>query len=192
LRIHLDELGYQLNDDEMVRVFERFKQLADKKKEITEADLEALLEDQAYRGEEFYTLEGLQVACGTMGMPTATVRLRGPDGGLHTQASVGTGPVHAVYEAIDAVIGVPNTLLEFNIHAVTEGIDAIGEVTVRLQADNGAVPHRTSPQNGRMRARTFGGYGADTDIIVAGAKAYLSALNKLVVARQGSQELEKE
>jgi 2-isopropylmalate synthase len=192
LRIHLDELGYQINDDEIGRVFERFKQLADKKKEITEADLEALMEDQVYRGEEFYTLDGLQVACGTMGMPTATVRLRGPDGDLHTQASVGTGPVHAVYEAIDAVVGVPNTLLEFNIHAVTEGIDAIGEVTVRLQADNGAVPHRTSPQNGRMQARTFGGYGADTDIIVAGAKAYLSALNKLVVARRESQEMEKQ
>jgi 2-isopropylmalate synthase len=78
---------------------------------------------------------------------------------------------------------VPNTLVEFNVHAVTEGIDAIGEVTVRLQAENGAIPRQTSPQNDQSRARTFGGYGADTDIIVASAKAYLAALNKLLFAR---------
>jgi 2-isopropylmalate synthase len=91
--------------------------------------------------------------------------------------------VDAAYKAIDAIIGAPNPLLEFNIHAVTEGIDAIGEVTVRLMAENGSVPHRTSPQNGLVHARTFGGYGADTDIIVAGVKAYLSALNKLLSVR---------
>jgi 2-isopropylmalate synthase len=90
--------------------------------------------------------------------------------------------VHATYQAIDAIVGIPNTLLEFNVHAVTEGIDAIGEVTVRLMASNGSIPHRTSPQNGHIRARTFGGYGADTDILVASAKAYLAALNKLLVA----------
>jgi 2-isopropylmalate synthase len=83
---------------------------------------------------------------------------------------------------VDAIVGVPNTLVEFNIHAVTEGIDAMGEVTVRLQADDGSIPQRTSPQNGHVRTRTFGGYGADTDIIVASAKAYLAALNKLLVA----------
>jgi 2-isopropylmalate synthase len=118
-----------------------------------------------------------------MGMPTASVRLRGPDGQMHVQAAVGTGPVHAAYQAIDAIIGTPNTLVEFNVHAVTEGIDALGEVTVRLKADNGSIPQRTSPQNDLTRARTFGGYGADTDIIVASAKAYLSALNKLLIAR---------
>jgi 2-isopropylmalate synthase len=95
---------------------------------------------------------------------------------------VGTGPVHAIFQAIDAVVGAPNVLLEFNVHAITEGIDALGEVTVRLEADNGSIPKRTSPQNGQRHARTFGGYGADTDIIVASAKAYLSALNKLVQA----------
>jgi 2-isopropylmalate synthase len=116
-------------------------------------------------------------------MPTATIRLRGPDGKPHTRAVVGTGPVHAAFEAVNAIIGVPNTLVEFNIHAVTEGIDAIGEVTVRLQAENGSVTKRTSPQNDQLSARTFGGYGADTDIIVASVKAYLSALNKLLLAR---------
>ena len=103
---------------------------------------------------------------------------------------MGTGPVHAAYQAIDALLGVPNTLLEFNVHAVTEGIDAIGEVTVRLKADNGSLPERTSPQNEQVRARTFGGYGADTDIIVASAKAYLAALNKLLIARGYFREQE--
>jgi 2-isopropylmalate synthase len=117
-----------------------------------------------------------------MGMPTATVRLKGPDGMLHIHAAVGTGPVDAAYKAIDYIMNVKNTLLEFNVHAVTEGIDAIGEVTVRLQAENGQQPKRTSPQSGIARARTFGGYGADTDIIVASAKAYLSALNKMLLA----------
>ena len=84
----------------------------------------------------------------------------------------------------------PNTLLEFHIHAVTEGIDAIGEVTVRLEPENGSVPERTSPQSGEVHKRTFGGFGAHTDIIVAGAKAYLSALNKLLVASGRYGEVE--
>jgi len=183
LKAHLEELGYELSQLELDTAFERYKQLADKKKVITDADLEALVEDQAYQSQEVFSLEGLQVACGTMGMPTATVKLRGPDGNSQIHAAVGTGPVHAAYQAIDALIGIPNTLLEFNVHAVTEGIDAIGEVTVRLKADNGSLPERTSPQNEQAHARTFGGYGADTDIIVASAKAYLAALNKLLIGR---------
>lgn len=180
LRVRLRELGYELTDLELSATFERFKELADKKKTITDADLEALVEDQAFQSQEVYSLDGLQVACGTMGMPTATVRLRGPDGNLHVQAAVGTGPVDATYKAIDRIVGAPNTLLEFNVHAVTEGIDAIGEVTVRLVAENGESSRRTSPQSEHTHSRTFGGYGADTDIIVASAKAYLAALNKLI------------
>jgi 2-isopropylmalate synthase len=183
LKAHLEELGYTLSAEDLGRAFERYKELADKKKVITDADLEALIEDQVDQSQEVYSLDGLQVACGTMGLPTATVRLRGPDGEMYVHAAIGTGPVHAVYQAVDAVVGVPNTLVEFNVHAVTEGIDALGEVTVRLQAENGSIPQQTSPQNGTTRARTFGGYGADTDIIVASAKAYLAALNKLLLAR---------
>jgi 2-isopropylmalate synthase len=180
LRVRLLELGYELSTEELNLAFERFKQLADKKKGITDADLEALMEDRVSQMDELYRLEGLQVTCGTMGMPTAAVRLRDPEGAEHVQAAVGTGPVDAVYKAIDAVVGVKNRLLEFNVHAVTEGIDAIGEVTVRLMAENGVIPQRTSPQTELSQSRTFGGYGADTDIVVASAKAYLSALNKLV------------
>lgn len=182
LRVRLAELGFDLEPEELDRIFARFKEVADKKKIITEADLEALMVDERYQPREIYRLDGLQVACGTVGMPTATVRLIGPDGETRVCAEVGTGPVDAAYKAIDAIVQAPNTLLEFSVRAVTEGIDAIGEVTVRLQAENGSVHKRTSPQSGQERARTFGGHGADTDIIVASANAYLSALNKLLVA----------
>jgi 2-isopropylmalate synthase len=115
-----------------------------------------------------------------MGMPTATVRLRGPDGNLYTQSAIGTGPVDAVYKAIDQTVQAPARLLEFVVHAVTAGIDAMGEVTVRIEGLDGA--HTMDAQSEVPQPRTFGGYGADTDIIVASAKAYLSALNKVLVA----------
>jgi 2-isopropylmalate synthase len=182
LRVRLSELGHELSTEELDRAFERFKELADKKKTIADADLEALVADQIYQPREIFALDGLQVACGTMGMPTATVRLRSPDGSLKVQASTGTGPVDATYKAIDAIVRAPNSLEEFSIRAITEGIDAIGEVTVRLESKDEALVPREMAQNGRTKLRSFGGHGADTDIIVASAKAYLSALNKLLVA----------
>ncbi len=190
LQVRLDELGYSLEQSELSEIFQSYKLLADKKKTISDADLEALVEDQVYRAEEIFSLDGLQVSCGTMGMPTATVRLRDQDGGLHILASVGTGPVDAAYKAVDSIIQIPNTLLEFSINAVTEGIDAIGEVTVRLEPKNGSIPLRTSPQSGLTYTRSFGGYGADTDIIVACVKAYLSGLNKLLNARECIKQAE--
>ena len=182
LRVRLAELGYEVEPGEMDRIFARFKEVADKKKTISDADLQALMVDERYQPREIYRLDGLQVACGTMGMPTATVRLIGPDGSEHVTAAVGTGPVDATYKAIDAIVQMPATLLEFAVRSVTKGIDAIGEVSVRLEANNGNLQTRTSPQSGREQARTFGGYGADTDIIVASAHAYLAALNKMLVA----------
>ncbi|MBC8334878.1 MAG: 2-isopropylmalate synthase [Anaerolineales bacterium] len=190
LKVRLAELDFEVDDEELKVIFKRFKDLADKKKIVSDADLEALVEDQLYQAQEIYKLDGLQVACGTIGLPTATVRLVGPNGNLHIQAALGTGPVDAAYKAIDEVVKMPNTLLEFHIHAVTEGIDAIGEVTVRLEPENGSIPERTSPQSGEVHKRTFGGYGAHTDIIVAGAKAYLAALNKLLVASGRYGEVE--
>ncbi len=180
LKMRLLSLGYSLQENEMDQVFERFKNLADKKKTITDADLEALVSDELYQPRELYTLDGLQVACGTMGMPTATVRLRDPQGNLHVHASVGTGPVDATYKAIDAIVKLPNTLQEFVVHAVTEGIDALGEVTVRIQGEDGSMVR--DAQKETDQPRTWGGYGADTDIVVASAKAYLSAINKMLVA----------
>ena len=178
-KTRLSELGYPLNETDLDKAFDRFKALADKKKTITDADLDALVADEFYQPREVFALDGLQVACGTMGMPTATVRLRGPDGATHIQAAVGTGPVDAAYKAIDAIVQAPSTLLEFAVRAVTEGIDALGEVTVRIEGTNGY--RSLNAQKETERSRTFGGHGADTDIIVASAKAYLAALNKLLV-----------
>jgi len=185
-KVRLNDLGYPLNEADLAKAFERFKNLADKKKVITDADLEALVADEVYQPREVFKLDGLQVACGTMGMPTATVRLCGPDGEFNVLSAIGTGPVDAAYKAIDAIIKTPNTLLEFSVHAVTEGIDALGEVTVRISGTNGN--HSLDAQKEVEQPRTFGGHGADTDIIVASAKAYLAALNKLIVAQtEGSQ-----
>jgi 2-isopropylmalate synthase len=189
LKARLVSLGYGLDDAELNIIFDRFKALADKKKMITDADLEALVSDELYQPRELFTLDGLQVACGTMGMPTASVRLVDPDGNLHVFAAVGTGPVDATYKAIDAVVQCPSVLQEFVIHAVTEGIDALGEVTVRIQAVSPSAS--LDPQQETDQPRTYGGYGADTDIIVASAKAYLSAVNKLLIATGQYGSVEK-
>jgi 2-isopropylmalate synthase len=188
LKTRLASLGYALNDQELGIIFNRFKALADKKKMITDADLEALISDELYQPRELFSLDGLQVACGTMGMPTATIRLRDPQGALHVQASVGTGPVDAAYRAINAIVGCPNVLQEFVVHAVTEGIDALGEVTVRIQGED---PRPAENEEEQPRPFTFGGYGADSDIVVASAKAYLSALNKMLVASGQYGPIEK-
>lgn len=164
LKARLNEMGYQPSEAEMGRIFEDFKALADKKREITDRDLEALLSNQRRSFNETYTLEHIQVSCGNHEVPTATVRLAGPDGEVKTDAAVGTGPVDAVYQAINRIIQVPNTLTEFGVRSVTEGIDAVGEVVIRIESDG----------------REYVGRGADTDIIVASAQAYMNSLNRLL------------
>ena len=185
-RVRMEELGYDLDKEGLERSFRRFKSLADKKKTVTDADLDALVTDELFQPPELFSLDGLQVACGTMGMPTATVRIRKPDDVLQVEAAIGTGPVDAAYKAIDHIVGSSFALLEFSVHAVTEGIDAQGEVTVRIQNKQ---EDSMGPPGVPLNARTFGGYGADTDIIVASAKAYLAAINKLLAAssRTGEQ-----
>jgi 2-isopropylmalate synthase len=187
LRSRLALMGHSLDETELNKAFTRFKELADRKKVITDADLEALIADEFYRPRDVFHLEGLQVSCGTLGMPTATVRLRGPDHTIHNFASMGTGPVDATYKAIDAIVKTPCKLLEFNIHAVTEGIDALGEVTVRIKSENDGQ-QMMDAQSELTFARVYGGHGADTDIIVASAKAYINAINKLIIAMtEGTQ-----
>jgi len=190
LRVRLAEMGHALDDTELDQAFARFKELADRKKDITDADLEALIADEFYQPLSVYSLDGLQVACGTMGMPTATVRLKGPDGGLYTEAAIGTGPVDATYKAINAIVNTPNTLLEFSVHAVTEGIDALGEVTVRVQGEDGQKT--MDAQRELPYSRIYGGHGADTDIIVASAKAYINALNKLIISQTEMQNVQND
>lgn len=174
-KVRLRDLGYQLTDEQIEVAFKRFKEVADKKKHITDADLEALLSDQLSGPVEYFRLVAMQVTSGQIDMPTATVKLEMPDGKTQIAAAVGTGPVDATYQAIDRIINVPNKLLEFAIHAITEGIDALGEVTVRICTQDGDY-------------QTFGGHGSDPDIIVAAAKAYLTALNRML-ASVGSKEI---
>ena len=152
-------------------------------------DLEALVADDSSHAENGFSLVALQVASGTIGMPTASVRVRRPDGTIMTAAAVGTGPVDAAYKAVDQIVAAPGRLLEFTINAVTEGIDALGEVSVMVGLDRDAdaegdadIHEPVNPQRGQQMARVFHGRGADTDILVASVKAYLAALTKLTNA----------
>jgi 2-isopropylmalate synthase len=178
LRHRLAELGYSLGQEQFEKVYERFLTVADKKKTVDTRDLEAIIADEVHVFfDEAYHLEQVQVSCGDHSIPTATVSIRGPDGQVYCDADHGSGPVDAVYRAINRVIGEPNELIEFSVQAVTEGIDAVGRVTIRIQAD------QPVKENGYER-RVFSGRGSDNDIVVASARAYMFALNRLIAARQ--------
>jgi len=185
----LEELGYRLDQETLERAFASFKELADRKKTVTNADLEALISAEVYQPHEYYSLNDLQVACGTVGMPTATVRLTGPDDRTFEQAAIGTGPVDATFKAIDAIVRTDCQLLEYTVQAGTEGIDALGYVSVRIRSRT-STDDRISPQSSGTRARIVHGHGADTDIIVASAKAYLAALNRLLAECGGSNQID--
>ena len=156
-RTRLKELGFELSKD-----------VADKKKEISDWDIEAIVNDEIRQPPELFRLELVQVSCGDRSCPTATVSIRTPDGEELNDAAIGTGPVDAVYKAINRVVNVPNELIEFSVQSVTAGIDAIGEVTIRL----------------RHNDKVYSGRAANTDIIVASARAYIKALNRLYAALQ--------
>ena len=153
-----------LGGDDLDDAFARFKELADRKREITDRDLEAIVSDHTQQLEAYYQLLGVQVSCGTNLQPTATVTLSSIDGEQRTVASIGTGPVDAVCQALNQLVQVPNELVEFSVKSVTEGIDAMGEVTIRL----------------RHEGRLYSGHAADTDVVVAAAQAFVNALNRLV------------
>lgn len=182
LRTRLAELGYHMERGELNEVFNSFKELADKKKTVTDADLEALVADEVYQPKETWELVNVQVQCGSNLTPTAVVILRRLDSGEEvTDAGFGTGPVDAVYQGINRIVGVENTLVEFVVQAVTAGMDANGDVTIRIEVpDRGRDMLETA--QGRVRRRLFSGRGVDTDIIVASAKAYLQALNKQIAS----------
>ncbi len=167
----LAELGYSLSKADLDRAFIAFKELADKKKGVTDRDIESLIAEEQRTVSEVYHLDQVQVSCGDRGIPTATVRLINPEGQILADAALGTGPVDAVYKAINRIVGVPNQLTEFAVKSVTEGIDAIGEVLIRIESDG----------------ITYTGRGADTDIIVASAKAYMNALNRLLAAKRTAE-----
>jgi 2-isopropylmalate synthase len=167
----LAELGYILDEDAVNRAFAAFKELADKKREVTDRDIESLIAEEMRTTAEVYHLDHVEVSCGDHSIPTATVRLIAPDGQTLADAALGTGPIDAVYQAINRIIRVSNKLTEYTVKSVTEGIDAIGEVLIRIESDS----------------VTYTGRGADTDIIVASAKAYMNALNRLLAAKKVSK-----
>jgi len=181
LRKRFADLGYDLSDAEFQRVFTRFKDIADKKKIVDERDLEALVFGEVGRPAPIYTLDRVQVACGTHVIPTATVRLRGPDGELRTESAQGTGPVDAVCRSIDRIVGEPGALVDFTVGGVTEGHNAVGEVTMRVRAH--ATDAADSAGDRAGRSGVFSGTGVNLDIVVAAADAYVTAINKLLGAR---------
>jgi 2-isopropylmalate synthase len=172
LRARLRELGYEMTEEELDHVFRAFKELADKKGEIDDRDLEMLVKEERRATVEVYKLDLLQVSCGNRLVPTATVRLIGPQGEVLQTTATGTGPVDASFQAINRLVGLPNRLVEYEVKNVTEGIDAQGEVTVRIEVDG----------------RTFVGIGSDTDIVVASAKALMDALNRALTRTPRSEQ----
>jgi len=161
-RTRLNELGYTLNDNELNSAFERFKKLADLKKEIYDEDLEFLITEEFTTVPETYSLVGLNISSGMDQKPTAVIKLRINDE-LIEKTEHGDGPVDAVFKAIASITGTKSKLLKYEVKAITGGTDALGEVVVSLEEDSNSVS----------------GHGNDTDIIIASAKAYINALNKL-------------
>lgn len=160
----LSELGHQLDEAQLARVYDRFLEVADHKKLVYDEDLEAIVADETSTVHVSFELQQVQISCGDHTIPSATVRMRGPDGVTVIESSHGDGPVDAIYRAINKVVQVECELTEFSVQAVTEGIDALAEVSVRI----------------RRGKNVFTGRAAHSDICVASARSYLHALNRLI------------
>jgi 2-isopropylmalate synthase len=166
------ELGYELSDEKLQRAFDLVKALADKKVAIDDRDIEAIIADEMGVVENpAWTLEHIQVTAGDHAKATATLALQDPEGNIRQDAAIGTGPVDAVYKAMNRITGIVPVLTEFSVKSVTEGIDAQGEVTIRIEQDGVACSGRA----------------ADTDIVVASARAYSLALNRLIARNRPSR-----
>jgi 2-isopropylmalate synthase len=162
LNAHIHSMGYNLSEEELNIVFEKFKNLADKKKIIQDEDIEALINEGVLRSSEVFRLEYIHVLSGNTVFPTASIQLRINDR-MVQGATEGSGPIDAIYNIISKLTGTKSQLLRFSINALTEGTDAQGEVTVRLQ-EGGIVAL---------------GKGTDPDILTASALAYINGLNRL-------------
>jgi 2-isopropylmalate synthase len=158
----LKELGFRLSEEDFELAFNRFKELADKKREIYDEDIESIVVEEILRMPRRFKLVYLNVIAGNITIPTATVKME-VDGKLIQEAGFGDGPVDAIFKTIKKITRTRSKLLQFAINAITGGTEAQGEVTVRLEE----------------KGQTVIGQGADTDVIVASAKAYINALNKI-------------
>jgi 2-isopropylmalate synthase len=161
LKARLEELGYKVSEDELNHVYDSFTELADKKKEIFDDDLRILMGDEIHNVNEFYELENIQVNSGTNSIPNAVVKIKVKDQFVE-EASIGDGPVDAVFNAIERALKIKSEVESYQVRSVTSGREALGEVLVRI----------------RNNEKSFNGRGISTDIIEASAKAYLSALNQ--------------
>ena len=157
-----------LTEDQLNAAFERFKVLADKKKEIFDEDIIALIEDEIAEVPQIFKIERLETVSGTDTMPIAAVELRKADNTVARDAAIGDGPVDAIYRTIDRITRIPCKLQDYQIRAVTAGKDAMGEVFVAVESEGEVA---------RARATS-------TDIIEASAKAYIDAINRLVARRE--------
>lgn len=174
LKHRLEELGYEFDPDTLDQIYEAFLKLADRKKEVYDEDLESLINEQGRNATAIYTLEAVQISCGFPLTPTATVTLKDENGVEKTTCEFGTGPIDAAYKAVDKIIKVENDLREFSVQSLTRGIDAIGEVAIRIAASDGQV---------------FLGHGSDGDIVVSATKAYLNALNRLLTSERARKNV---
>ncbi len=163
----LKELGFNLTKDDLDKSFARFKTLSDQKKEVTDKDLESIVSSEVYVAPEIFKLHYVQVSSGNHTRPTACVQLI-EDGEMREGTGTGAGPVDAIYRTISSLIEETIALEDYIIHSVSGGTDALGEVTVRIKEND----------------RLFTGRGSDLDILVASAKAYIGAINKLFAFRQ--------
>ena len=162
-RERLKKLGFYLKEKEVNKTFQEFKILADKKKEVFDEDIIAIVEDSVRTIKERYCLEYLQVTSGTNVIPSASLKLKYKKK-IVKAASTGDGPVDACYKAIDKATGIKGKLLNYSLRSITGGKDALGDVSVRVKA----------------KGEVISGRGSSTDIIEASAKAYLNAINHLL------------
>jgi len=162
-RQRLIELGYDLSEEELNKAFIRFKELADRKKTITDEDLQAIVEGEIRQTPPTFELEYMHILSGTTVVPSATVGLV-TGGEVIEEAACGDGPVDAIYRAVDKITGIRVTLVSYALDAVTGGKDALGSVTVKVQDERGKI---------------FTGRGISTDVLEASARAYIDAINKI-------------
>ena len=167
-RVHLEERGYQLSEAEFNQIFDDFKALADRKEKLDDRDIEALVDDRLGEVQSpEWTLEQVHIASGTHAIATATIQIKDAAGQEYTDAATGDGPLNAIYSAVNRVVGVSPVLTGYSVQNVTEGIDAQGTVTVRIF-------------DGK---RGYSGESSSTDVIVASARAYTHAINRMLMVQ---------
>ena len=170
-RSRLVALGFELEDEEFNDAFLRFQELADHKTVVDDRDLEAIVADRIGSMDEGWKIESISVTAGSESTPAASISLRDPEGEVHTASETGTGPVDAVYQTIRSITDSQDRLIEYSVSSITEGIDAQGEVTIRIV----------------LADTTYTGRASDQDILIASARAYINAINRYLSGKNGAK-----